>query len=307
MIVYETAPAASGFAYAITNSAAMETGGWEAGVNGRILNKAAFKWDLGFTFGRYNSRVSKLPQGSFETSFGPATYITMEGHDPNLFYGYNTTGVYATEALAASAGLSIRKPDGTLVPFKAGDVSFVDVNGDKVIDEKDRVAIGNPNPDFYGGITNRFVYKQFSLDALFTFSQGNDIYNYTRQQLESMSGFSNQTRSVLNRWRNEGHVTDVPKATWGDPMGNSRFSDRWIEDGSYFRFRTVTLSYNLPFNGQFFKYAVVYLTGNNLFTLTDYLGYDPEFSATESIYGKGVDNTLEPQTRSVQVGVRIGL
>lgn len=307
MITYENAPAASGFDYAITNSAAMKTGGWEAAVNSRILNKAIFKWDLGFTVGRYNSRVSKLPQGSFETSFGPATYITMEGHDPNLFYGYKTTGVYSSDALAAGAGLSIRKPDGTLVPFKAGDVSFVDVNGDKVIDEKDRFVIGNPNPDFFGGISNRFVYKQFSLDALFTFSQGNDIYNYTRQQLESMSGFANQTKSVLNRWRNGGHVTEVPKATWGDPMGNNRFSDRWMEDGSYFRFRTVTLSYNLPFNGQFFKYAVVYLTGNNLFTLTDYMGYDPEFSPTESIYGKGVDNTLEPQARSVQVGVRIGL
>jgi hypothetical protein len=90
-------------------------------------------------------------------------------------------------------------------------------------------------------------------------------------------------------------------------MGNSRLSDRWIEDGSYFRLRTLALSYNIPFNNQFFKYVVIYATGNNLFTLTEYKGYDPEFSATESVFGKGIDNTLEPQSRSAQVGVRLGL
>jgi len=90
-------------------------------------------------------------------------------------------------------------------------------------------------------------------------------------------------------------------------MGNSRFSDRWIEDGSYMRLRSVSLTYNVPFKAGFFKYATVYLTGNNLVTLTKYKGYDPEFSATESIFGQGVDNTLEPQFRSILLGARIGL
>jgi hypothetical protein len=99
----------------------------------------------------------------------------------------------------------------------------------------------------------------------------------------------------------------MPKATWADPMGNSRFSDRWIEDGSYLRLRVATFSYDIPYKSNFIKYATLYATGNNLLTFTKYKGYDPEFSATESIFGQGVDNTLEPQTRSVQVGVRIGL
>ena len=90
-------------------------------------------------------------------------------------------------------------------------------------------------------------------------------------------------------------------------MGNSRFSDRWIEDGSYFRLRTITLSYNMPFKQGLFKYAVVYATGNNLFTATKYRGYDPEFSAGESIYTQGIDNALEPLVKSVQLGLRIGL
>lgn len=90
-------------------------------------------------------------------------------------------------------------------------------------------------------------------------------------------------------------------------MGNSRFSDRWIEDGSYFRLRTLGISYDLPFANRFLKYAVVYMTGNNIFTLTRYLGYDPEFSSTQSALGQGIDLALEPQYRSVQVGVRVGL
>jgi hypothetical protein len=99
----------------------------------------------------------------------------------------------------------------------------------------------------------------------------------------------------------------VPKAVYGDPMGNSRFSDRWIEDGSYLRLRTISISYNIPIRPTFLKYMTVYASANNLVTFTKYLGYDPEFSATEGVLGQGVDIGLEPQFRSVQTGVRIGL
>ena len=90
-------------------------------------------------------------------------------------------------------------------------------------------------------------------------------------------------------------------------MGNSRFSDRWIEDGSYIRLRDVTLSYNIPFKPGFVQYATVYATGNNLVTWTKFKGYDPESNSTESIYGRGVDNILEPQFRSIVLGLRVGL
>jgi len=307
MIAYETAPVASGFSYATTNSASMKTRGWEASVNSRLVNSSRFKWDLGLTIAEFNSRLNSLPQNPVITPYGNASYISEVGHAPNLFYGHTTNGVYESDAQAAGAGLSIRKADGSLVPFRGGDVRFVDLNGDKVIDDADREVIGTPNPKLFGSVINHMSYKQFSLDMLFTFTQGNEIYNYTRQQLESMSGYANQTEVAIKRWRTNGQVTNVPRAAWGDPMGNSRFSDRWIEDGSYFRLRTATLSYNLPLNNEFFKYLVVYATGNNLFTLTHYKGYDPEFNATESVFGKGIDNTLEPITRSVQAGVRIGL
>ena len=307
MIVYEPVPVASGFNYTTTNSGAMKTNGLEAAVNVRIINKPVFKWDAGFTIARYTSTVQKLPVDRIITSFAGATYNTQAGHSPNLFYGYVSHGVYVSDNVAQQEGLSIRKPDGSLVSFKGGDVRFIDVNNDQVIDDNDRQVIGNPNPDFFGAITSKLGYKGFSLDALFTFTEGNDIYNYTRSQLESESGYYNQTTAVINRWKTNGDVTNIPKATWGDPMGNSRFSDRWIEDGSYLRLRTVTLSYNISIKQSAFKYAVIYVTGNNLFTLTKYKGFDPEFSASESIFGQGIDNTLEPQVRSVQLGLRIGL
>lgn len=306
MLVYEAAPPASGADFTITNSGAMSTNGVEASVNARIIDKP-IKWDIGVTVARSTTTVDHLPVEKILTYYSGATYVTIKGGAPNRFYGYVSNGVFVSDAAAAQEALSLRNPDGSLVPFKGGDIRFADLNNDHVIDDMDRKVIGDPNPSVFGAVTTKLGYKGFSLDVLFTFMQGNDIYNYTRNQLESELGYYNQTTAIINRWKTNGDVTNIPKATWGDPMGNSRFSDRWIEDGSYFRLRTVTLSYNIPIRQSVFQYAAVYLTGNNLFTLTRYKGFDPEFSASESIFGQGIDNTLEPQVRSVQLGLRIGL
>ena len=307
MLVNEALPTIAGMSYALTNSGAMKTTGAEASVTGRIINKTSFKWDVGFTVAKYNSSIEALPGSSILTDYAGGTIISSVGHGPNLFYGYKADGVYASDAEAAAQGLSVVKADGTPVPFKGGDVRFADLNGDKIIDAADRQIIGDPNPDLFGSVNTRVEWKRFVLDAFFTFSQGGDVYNYTRRQLESQSNYNNQTTAVINRWRANGQVTDVPRTSFGDPTGNSRFSNRWIEDGSYFRLRAATLSYSLPIKTGFLRYASLYLTGNNLFTLTKYLGYDPEVSSTTSALGQGVDLTLEPQFRSVQAGLRFGL
>lgn len=117
----------------------------------------------------------------------------------------------------------------------------------------------------------------------------------------------NQTTNLLARWQVEGQNTDVPKATFQDPMGNSRFSDRWIEDGSYLRLKTVTLSYNLPMNSTFIQGLQFWIQGNNLLTFSKYLGSDPEFSSTSSVIGQGVDLGLISQSRSIVAGVKINL
>jgi len=291
----------------IDNEGGMQTNGFDFGLNARVLNKK-FKWDLGINLGLYRNKIQSLAGGNdIVTSYANGTYLTRVGQAANLFYGQRTNGVYATDAEAAAAGLTIVNSAGVTVPFKGGDMRFIDTNGDKIINGADRVVIGNPNPDLFGSFNNTFGYKNWTLDVLVSFVLGNDIYNYTRAVLESGNAYYNQSEIMRNRWRGEGQVTNVPKASFGDPMGNAQFSDRWIEDGSYLRLRSVNLTYNVPLKIKAIKYARIYATGNNLLTLTKYLGYDPEFSATSSIFTQGVDTTLEPQFRSVQLGVRIGL
>ena len=308
MIVYESVSGLSGFDYMVSNSAQMRTFGTEMSLNARAVSSPDFTFDFGLNLATYKNEIQSLPNGDILTQFGGATYITSVGRDANLFYGLQTNGVYSTTSDAQADGLSRRLTNGELVPFTGGDMRFTDTNGDKVIDDKDRMAIGNPNPDLTGSFTANFTYKRFSLQGLFNFSVGNDLYNGVRYNLEKMSGYENQSIAVENRWRAEGQQTDIPKATWGDPMGNASFSDRWIEDGSYLRLKTLVLGYD--FNVAKMKYikaVKVYATANNLFTLTNYLGYDPEFSATSSLFGQGADIGLTPQFRTLQLGLRLGL
>ena len=306
MIIYEPVNNASGFHYALSNSGGMKTRGFELGVNGRVLNHTV-KLDLGLNLAKYKNEITELPMSEIITEFGGASFITKKGQAANLFYGLKAEGVFASEAEASASGLRKRMPNASLVPFTAGDMIFKDLNNDKIIDDADRMVIGNPNPDWLGTFTADISYKRFTLNTLFNFSLGNDIYNGMRARLESMSGYENQTKAVKNRWRAEGQQTAMPKAVWGDPMGNAAFSDRWIEDGSYLRLRTLALTYNLPITPKQIKYARIYATANNLFTVTNYLGYDPEFSASPSIFGSGVDMGLEPQFTSFQLGFRLGL
>lgn len=306
MLVYETVTGAAGFKNILINNGSMQNRGVEAALNVRIINRNKFKWDISLNGAINKNKVLAVPGGSFITEFAGASMLTQNGQPANQFYGYDALGVFSTAAAAAAAGLSIKNADGSYSSFGAGDVRFADLNNDKIIDEKDMKVIGNPNPDFYGGITNKLSYRNFQLEALLTFSKGNDVFNYQRYRLEASSGVENQLNSVVNRWRAEGHVTSMPKATYGDPMGNSRFSNRWIEDGSYLRLRHVSVSYAVPLKEGFIKNATVYVTGNNLLTFTKYMGYDPEFSVSPSIFAQGIDTGLDPLFKTVTLGVKVG-
>ena len=141
----------------------------------------------------------------------------------------------------------------------------------------------------------------------FSYSVGNDIYNYQRALLESGSQFINQTTALNRRWMAEGQQTDIPQITYGDPMGNSRFSDRWIEDGSYLKLKNVTLSYQIPITNEYIQGLSVWAAANNLFTITRYLGNDPEVSCGNGVLMQGIDaGDLNPG-RSFTLGVKINL
>ncbi|TDH26584.1 SusC/RagA family TonB-linked outer membrane protein [Segetibacter sp. 3557_3] len=306
MLVYQPLNTTAGFTSILTNQGKMQNTGLEASLNIRAVNTRDFKWDAGINAATNRNKMLAIPGNQLTTEYAGGTILTRVGDPANQFYGYQTNGVFATDADAA--GLTKKNPDGSFVAFRGGDVRFTDVDGNKIIDENDRVVIGNPMPDFTGGFSNRIMYRRFELNALFTFSQGNDVYNYVRYRLESVNGIENQLVSVANRWRGSGQVTNTPRASWGDPMGNSRFSDRWIEDGSYIRLRSLSLQYSVPMKAAgFLKSTTVYATANNLFTLTKYKGFDPEFSATQSIFSQGIDTGLDPLYRTITLGIRLGL
>lgn len=310
LLTFQSLGFLSGLQYNWSNGGALSNKGFDASVMGKLIATKSFQWEIGASAGHYKNKITQLPDGKtfINTDIYGATIRTEVGQAANLFYGYETEGVYATSEQAAESGLYVLAANGVdRKYFQAGDVIFKDNHADGVIDEKDRVVIGDPNPDIYGNIFSSMHYKRFSFDMNFNYSLGNDVYNYMRSQLEGGSRFMNQTTAMLNRWQAEGQVTDMPRASFQDPMGNSRFSDRWIEDGSYLRLKTVTLSYKLPVNSTFVQGLQFWVQANNVFTLTNYLGSDPEFSATSNVIGQGVDLGQLAQSRSFVAGIKINL
>jgi len=304
MLIVEPVQTVTGFKSMITNNGAMRTRGFELALNGRVVDRM-LKWDMGLNLATCKNKITKIPGDRILTTYAGATYLTEKGQAANLFYGYKTSGVFTSDA--AAAGMMYINANGIATPFKGGDIRFADKNGDHVIDDNDRQVIGNPNPSLTGMFSNRLSFKRWELDAIIIFISGNDIYNYTRANIESMKDAGNQSQAMVNRWRADGQITDIPRAAWGDPAGNARFSDRWIEDGSYLRLRTLSVTYSWSLKHSAIKYVKVSASGNNVFTLTHYLGYDPEFSASGSLFAQGIDVGLEPQFRTIQLGVRIGL
>jgi TonB-linked SusC/RagA family outer membrane protein len=297
----------SGFTGYYDNFGGLTTQGFDVSVNARIINSKAFKWDLGAVYSTYSTTVDELYNDSRYETIYTANILTEAGSPISQFYGYKTKGVFATNAQAIESGLVNHMENEDLVPFNGGDMIFEDYTPDGIIDEKDMQVIGDPTPDFMGEIFTKLQYKNLSLDASLAFSYGGEVFNYMRYTLENMSTTNNQTQAVINRWRYQGQETNIPRASYGDPMGNARFSDRWIEDGSYARLRNVTLSYMLPFNTSLFNYAEIYATGVNLLTFTNYKGPDPEFSIDGAALLQGIDLGMVPQNKMVLVGIRLGL
>ena len=290
-----------------TNGGKLSNKGIEFSANAKLLNLKNFHWELGLSVGHYINKITELPNGSYTTSVYGGEILTSVGNPAGVFYGYKTKGVFATEAQATASNLKKMNANGTYSYFGAGDVIFDDVHKDGIIDAQDKQIIGNPNPKLYGTISNKFSYKKLTLSALFTYSYGNDVYNYQRSQLEAGIDYSNQSTAMLSRWVTEGQVTSQPKAVYGDPMGNSRFSDRWIEDGSYIRLKTIMLSYNIPIKNNFIEGVNIWVSAENVFTLTKYTGADPEFSAQNSVLYQGVDPGLVPKSRSYYIGLKFNL
>jgi hypothetical protein len=297
-----------------TNGGELENSGFELTVTGKPIATKDWHVELGASIGHYVNKVTKLPNGNYTTSvYGDHNILTSVGNPVGLFYGYKTEGIFRDNAEALAAGkngyLYMEDNAGNTNNFLAGDVHFVDLNDDGKISEADKTVIGNPNPDIYGNIFAMVNWKHLTLNIGFNYSLGNDVYNYQRSVLNSGSTFYNQQVAEVGHWRYEGQVAELPRLAFDDPLGNNRFSDRWIEDGSYLRLKTLNLTYNVPVPGSWtwLQGLSIWAQANNLLTFTKYLGSDPEFSIGNSVLYQGIDCGNLAQGRSFTFGVKINL
>ena len=298
-----------------SNGGELENQGVEAMVTFKPIVSKNWNMEVGASLGHYKNKVTKLPAGyeALSSVYGESNILTQVGLPVGVFYGYRTNGIFLTDSEAQEAGrngyLYSEDETGAKQYFKAGDVRFSDLNGDGAIDERDKTVIGDPNPDIYGNIFANVSWKDLTLSLGFNYVLGNDVYNYQRSVLNSGSTFYNQQVASTGRWRYEGHQAELPRAVFGDPVGNNRFSDRWIENGSYLRLKTVNLSYRVPVPGSWtwLQGLTVWAEAQNLLTFTKYTGNDPAFSIANGVLYQGIDSGCLTQGRAFLAGVKVNL
>ena len=285
LLLSRPVPASSGFSSITTNIGEMTNNGIEILLAGSII-QSDFTWDLNTNFSLNRNMVTKLYNDT-PIIVGRGENNVRTGFPIGVFYNYESLGVDPS----------------------TGDLVFRDVDGDGVITENDRTVIGDPNPDFIGGLTNTFAWKGLTLSIFMQYSYGNDIFNGTRRYIEVMKGQDNQLRTVLDRWREPGDITDIPRATTADLNNNDRASSRFIEDGSYLRFKTVRLSYsfaNKRLEKLNFDALEFYALAQNLLTFTNYSGMDPEVNyAGNDNLRYGTDFFTYPSARTITVGLNV--
>lgn len=287
------------------NTGDIQNSGFEFTLNTVNIKNTRFAWTTSFNISFNKSKVLDFYNGlevrqqqaaltGVSTAAQPTTWIAAVGGPISQFYGYQWAGVYQYSDFNKLAnGTYVLKPNvpsyalaNASAPIQPGDPKYADINGDGIIDANDQKVIGHPLPIHTGGLSNNFTYKNWSLNIFLQWSYGNDILNANRIVLEN-SGYilnSNQFASYANRWTPNNPTNDIPRATYNskvDPGGLTRISSRFIEDGSYLRFKTIALNYALPMSvikKLKITNARLYVSAQNIFTLTKYSGLDPEVS-----------------------------
>lgn len=271
-----------------------------------------FEYNIGFNLSTTKNEVVELADKGqalpstgliYDTDHVPA--YAKEGKPISGFYLYRTAGIFQSDAEAAAY---VNSNGNRLQPdAKAGDIRFVDLNGDGVIDEDDKDYCGTGIPKFETNLNFSGSYKGFDLSFSLSGVFGHKIYNGNRFFYESMTAPINMLSSVADAWRPDHTNTDIPRPVYNDPNGNARESERFLENGSFVRLRQAQIGYSLPqallkkVNIEKLRF---YVSGENLFTITGYSGVDPEFS-TSSPLNAGIDRYIYPFTRSFTVGAQL--
>lgn len=299
-------PPSSGFNSIITNYGSLENKGFEIGVNAHLLPPSSdLQWDISFNTAKVDTRILKLPPNGIENNRVGGFFVwdsklgdyawkggLQEGGRIGDLYGYQQVSIYATdeEAAAGPVDMLIPREDKTK---SGGDVNWLDADGNNIIDTRDRVYMGNQYPDLTGGFSNRFQYKNFSMNFRFDYSLGGTVYYETGARLEgNFSGANALSANVINSWENQGDITDQPKYYWADQnanwnVWNARGSSRFFQKTDYLSIREVTLAYNLP-STVLEKIGLqdvrFHLTGSNLYYFTKYEGLNPEVTDSDVGY-----------------------
>lgn len=311
-------PASSGFSSVYRNVGKIKNEGLELSLNTENF-KGGFTWtsNLNFTFPR--SETLKLVESDilFSNSSWSTNnvaqdsyandYITVVGQPYGLMYGFIDDGLYRPEDFDENGNPFIEVSFGE---EKLGYRKYADLNGDGVIDDKDKKVIGDPNPVFFGGLSNNFSYKRFDLSVFFQWSYGNDIYNANRVLWTSnLKSHRNFIPEVINRWRDLNTPEENANATFRSINDVSEvLTSQYIEDGSYLRLKTISLGYSFKkdwLNKLGAQRLRVYVTGQDLFTWTNYSGYDPEVSTRGNGLTSGVDFGAYPRSKTFIGGLSV--
>ena len=303
MLMQEPLPTTLGFPmFPYSNVGSMRNTGWEFGITYRKA-WSDFNFTASANISTYKNEVTSLGNGDaiYGHAFDNVTVLTKTevGQPVGYFYGYATNGIFQNEEqVEGSAQRESAKP---------GDIRFKDLNSDDVLDEQDRTKIGDPWPDFVYGLSLGATWKGFDFNVFFQGSQGNDVLNMTLRDFESGTGTMNAREDFLNRaWNGEGS-TDKYHRISAEQGQNSEISDYFVEDGSYLRLKNLQLGYNfcerlLKIKG--ISYLRLYVSAQNLFTLTKYSGLDPEIGSSNATLN-GIDQGFYPQARIWTVGLNI--
>ena len=285
----------------VANVGTVSNTGIEASLGYRKFT-GDFTWSVDANFSTVKNELLSLGTGN--TIFGPSfqgdayTY-TEEGQPIAYFYGWIADGLYQKN------DESSERPD-----IVAGDIRFRDLNDDGVIDADDRTNLGHYLPDFTYGLNVSAEWKNFDVTMFIQGVQGNEIFSNIRYHTEGMTRLFNASTVVLDRWTPTNTDTDVPRAVSSDPNRNSRASSRFIEDGSYMRIKNLAIGYTLPSQwlGKTISNVRVYVSSQNLLTVTNYSGYDPEIGVRTGInssLGTGIDYGQFPQPRTFIGGLQV--
>ena len=315
-------PSSTGFgSMRYYNSGKMENKGWEFRADAIFWKNKDWQISGYVNLSRNENRITELPgnmaQETYEANNGKYAARVEVGQPVGAFYGYRYLGVYkdkdATYARDASGNI-MNDVHGKPIVMKnltkacqPGDAIYEDINHDGVINQYDIVYLGNYNPVLTGGAGLTVKYKQVSLSAFFHGRFGQSIVNTARMNNESMYSDDNQSTAVLRRWRNEGDVTDIPRALYKEGY-NYLGSDRFVEDASFIRLKTLTLNYLFPkkiCNRLGINTLSCFVTGYNLFTWTNYTGQDPEVEIPTKPTDLAEDKATTPVSMRFAFGINL--